>query len=377
MKSIRLVTTTLVLGALLASCGPKPRTSESLLDTPGFHFSQGMRLLNRGELGEAEIAFNKALQLENRYVPALSGLALVELGSDNMEKAHDLADEAVSLDKDNAFAWAVRGRVKSVWKKDEDWSKAANRDFEKSLELKPGSEQTLFWYGQAKVAQYDFQGASGLFSDVIAMKGEFAERADEAFEKVQKVLRAAPGSKLGMRIALMEQVNRADLAVLFLEELKLREIFERRADVDPEQTFVPPGEDQTDMESTNLPSDVQDHWARTWIREVLEMGVMEVATDGGFYPDQEVTRAEYALLLQNILIIVFDDPTLATRYIGEDARFNDMPSNSATYNAAALCVDRGVMQPTVEGSFEPMKPVSGAEALLIIRQFQNYLRMTF
>lgn len=378
MKQAKLLLPLLLTGLFLIGCGPKPRTSESVLDSPEFHISQGMKLVDRGDYDEAEIAFNKALELDDRAVSALSGLALVEAGRGDFKKAHDLANEAVKLDKNNSFAWAVRGHVKSLWRNGDDWAAEANRDFDKALDLKPGSERILYWYGLSRAKQYDFSRASDLFSQVIAQKGEYGERADVAFEQVQKVLRAAPGSKLGMKIALLDQITRADLAVLFMEELKLREVYDRRGDVQYDTDYTPPGEEEVETDvGADLPPDVVDHWARTWIRQVLDMGAMEAGSDGDFAPDKLVTRAEYALLLQNILMTVLQEPDLATRYIGEESRFKDMNSSTAAYNAAALCVDRGVMNANVDGTFRPMETVSGADALLIIRQLQNYLRMEF
>jgi len=361
---------------IAAGCGPKPRTSESVLDNPDFHINQGMKLLERGDLNEAELSFEKALELDKRNASAVSGLALVEAGRGNYEEAYDLANESVSLDSKSGLPIATRGRVKSLWKKGEEWGDSANEDFEDALKIGPNNERFLFWYGQAKAWQFEFADATMLFSRVIEIKGEYAKEADIEFASIQKILRAGPGSRLGKKIALLNEISRADLAVLFLEELKLREIFDRFTPKEYETDYAPP-EGSAQVESKQVPADVVGHWARTWILEVIDMGVMEVSPDGKFYPDQKVTRAEYALVLQNILITVFDEPELATKYIGETPRFKDMRSGTATYNAAALAVDRGVMQATVEGTFEPMKPVNGADALLIIRQLQNYLKISF
>ncbi|HEB83780.1 MAG TPA: S-layer homology domain-containing protein [Bacteroidetes bacterium] len=123
--------------------------------------------------------------------------------------------------------------------------------------------------------------------------------------------------------------------------------------------------------------DIEGHWARTWILDALRFGVMEVSPDNRFYPDLPVSRAEYALFLTNILVDIFHDESLATRYIGEPSRFKDMRSNTATYNAAALCVDRGLMQPRLDGTFGPTENVSGPEALLIIHSLRDQLRMVF
>ncbi len=380
MKLSRTTIVALTFLFLAVGCGPKPRTSESVLDNPQFHVSQGMKLLERGDAGDAEIAFQKALELDERYVPAISGLALVKASREDYKGAFKDADDAVALDRNSAFALGVRGRVKSLWRKQDDWAKGANEDFEQALKLDPDNQRLLFWYGQAKEWQFDFAGATALFSRIIEQKGEYAEQADAEFAVVQKILRAAPGSRLGMKIALLDKITRADLAVLFLEELKLREVFDRLGEKHYDTAYKPPetsAEGAEQAPGPAVPPDVVDHWARTWIMQVIEMGVIEPASDGNFYPDETVTRAEYALLLQNILITVMHEPDLATKYIGEQSRFKDMRSGTATYNAAALAVDRGVMQATVEGTFEPMKTVSGADALLIIRQFQNHLRMTF
>ncbi len=44
----------------------------------------------------------------------------------------------------------------------------------------------------------------------------------------------------------------------------------------------------------------------------------------------------------------------------------------------ALMVDRGIMKAeTLSGEFQPEGTMSGADALLAIRQFQNALRLEF
>jgi hypothetical protein len=73
-----------------------------------------------------------------------------------------------------------------------------------------------------------------------------------------------------------------------------------------------------------------------------------------------------------------DEPDLSSRYIGETSRFPDVRADHFSYNAIALSVDRGIMRPdSVSGRFRPSDPVSGAEALLIIRELQNAVRMEF
>jgi len=366
----------------MTGCGPKPVQKQSILDSPDYHLSQGLRLLDSGNTADAEIAFNRVLDLDPDYAEGFSGMALVEAAKGNFSKARELANEGVGKARENTFTWAVRGRVKSLQQDGDDWAKKSDRDFRKANELDENEELVYYWWGISKTFQYDYDEASRLFSKVIEMKGEYAQSADEEFAKIQRILRAAPGSRVGQRIALMDKIDRADLAVLFLEELKLIEVLEKNRKVEYDTEYTPPENGQPRFMAKNyninsLPVDVEGHWAQTWIKQILETGVMEVGPDNRFSPDQKITKAEFALFIQNILIDILHDESLATKYIGENARFADMRSGTAVYNAAALCIDHGIMTGNLDGTFAPSDTVNGADALLIIRSFQNYLKMIF
>ena len=85
------------------------------------------------------------------------------------------------------------------------------------------------------------------------------------------------------------------------------------------------------------------------------------------------------MAIQRVLTIISGDESLETRYFGESpSRFQDVSSSHPAYNAMALCAERGIMQSNMlTGKFEPSKPVSGADALLSIRSFQNALKINF
>ena len=106
---------------------------------------------------------------------------------------------------------------------------------------------------------------------------------------------------------------------------------------------------------------------------------MNVEPDGNFYPDDSINRATYAMAVQRLLVVATRDEGLETKYFGEpQSRFSDVPSSHFAYNAMALCAERGIMQADMmTGRFMPTGPVTGADALLIIRGLQSSLRMTF
>ena len=107
-------------------------------------------------------------------------------------------------------------------------------------------------------------------------------------------------------------------------------------------------------------------------------GAMGLFPDGSFHPDEIIIRSNYAQFLQNIIVAVAGDQNLATKYIGSVSRFPDVNPAHYAYNAICLAVDRGIMRAdTIKGTFGMRNSVSGADALIIIRELQNALRMTF
>jgi hypothetical protein len=209
------------------------------------------------------------------------------------------------------------------------------------------------------------------------MKGEYSAKADKMWQMSQKIVRAMPGTLVGKKIALYEEITRADLAVLLAEELKISTLIKRQTT--PSSGFQTPEEMSAANAATGGPSDSKGHWAEVWINELSQYGILEGAPGQPFYPDEPINRAEYCMAIQRLLTIVTGDADLETRYFGENpSRFQDVPSSHPAYNAMALCAERGFMQADmITGRFGPGESVAGADALLSIRSFQNALRITF
>jgi hypothetical protein len=144
-------------------------------------------------------------------------------------------------------------------------------------------------------------------------------------------------------------------------------------------------DDPTKMEATKVTqmeaaTDISGHWAANWIKDVIKAQVagLEPYPDHTFRPDDFITRANYAQVMQGVMIMVTGDEGLATKYVGENSRFPDVPGSHFAYNAMALMVDRGIMSADkITGAFGLNKNMSGADALLAIRDFQNALRIIF
>jgi len=379
-----------ILGLLIAfalvisiiGCGPKPIKEESVLDTPENHFSRGMIELDRNRLNAAMAEFERAKALNPDYGEAYSGMGLILAMRGDFEKARDLADEGIDKNDRSIDCRIIKGRIISMERKGDDWLEDAVKEFQRAIKINPNSAKAHYYLGITYKMGYQFTNSANAFSKVISMKGAYATEANAEWEIIQKIERAAPGTKLGKKIALIEEIDRADLAVLLMEELKLMDVLKKKRPRTYDTGFKAP-DDPTKMQQPgkqSLPTvtDVDKHWAKNWILEIVEARGMDAFPDHTFRPDEKITRSNYAMIMQNILIMATGDESLATKYIGQPSRFPDVNPSHYAYNAIALMADRGVMKAdTMTGEFNLNGHMSGADALLMIREFQNALRIVF
>jgi len=374
MKRNHLIFYALTTLLFLGGCATKPQSD---VDTPEYHFRAGMRAVDSGNYDAALNSFQRALDLDKKFIAAYGGLGLANAHLGNIKAARKNIDKAESKGGKDPDVLAICARTWIVMRKDvKKWFKKATKILDKALKRDKKHEGSLFYYGLAHLYNYDFSDAESYFRRVVEMKGEYAGKADNQWKRSQKIVRAMPGTEAGKKIALQEQINRADLAVIFAEELKISELIARL----PDQSggFQTPGQ-MGASKSSRTPSDASGHWASTWINEVIEHGILEIGPDGRFYPEETITRAEYAMSVQRLLVVATRDNSLEVRYFGENpSRFSDVSSSHPAYNAMALCSERGIMQSDVmTGKFNAAGHVDGADALLIIRTLQNSLRMSF
>jgi hypothetical protein len=376
----KLTVAALVVPTLLfiAGCGPKA-TSQSDVDSPEYHYKAGMRYLESEDYESAIRSFQRSVDLDKKFALGWGGLGLAYGLTGDLKTGRKHMDTAVGRGKKDPDVRVLAGRLWIAHKDDSKrWLKRAVDEFDTALKRKDGHEPAIFWKGMAYLYNYDFSLAEAEFRTLVERKGEYAGRADEMWALSQKIVRAQPGTSAGKKIALKSKISRADMTVLFIEELNLTELFKRFMPPSASGGFQTPAQ-MMSQGNAPLPGDVRGSWAEGWIEEAMKLGVVEADPDGNFYPAESVTRAGYARAVARILTMVTRDQTLETRYFGENpSRFSDVSSSHFAYPAMALCSERGIMKADlVTGGFNPAGSVGGADALLIIRTVQTSLRVTF
>jgi hypothetical protein len=189
-----------------------------------------------------------------------------------------------------------------------------------------------------------------------------------------------PGTSVGKKIALLEKITRADVAALFIEEVKIDEIFSKRTPKKFDTSFKSPEKKFAAGEYIKVPTatDIEDHVLKADIKAAIAMGIkgLQPFPDHTFKPDQSVTRAEFAMMIEDVLVKITGNEKLTTMFIGNESPFPDLRSDLPFFNAAMVCTTRGILElkDIGTGEFDPMGLISGADALLGIRALKTQLQ---
>ena len=108
--------------------------------------------------------------------------------------------------------------------------------------------------------------------------------------------------------------------------------------------------------SAATPTDIQDHWAYTYILRGIQLGFINGYPDGTFLPDNPVSRAEFAKMVNAAL---GNTGTASTT-------FSDVPGFEWFYQDVSKAVAATYVAGYDDGTFLPNKAISRQEAAVMI-----------
>jgi len=369
---------------VLSACGPKALAPEAELDTPMHHVKNGNKMLKAGKIDGAFREFNRAKELDPKYSPAYVGLGLVyglkgeyKNGFKHLKIGNKYADGKEQ--KINVNVGYMRLFIMGRDKIDKDWLEEVESKFKRAINIDPEVSAPYFYMGIAYKMSFEFQKAAGQFSKVLDLDKEFVKEADKEYAIIQKIQRAMPGSVVGKKIALLDKITRADVAALFIEELEIDELFRKRTPKKFDTAFKDPEKKFVSGEFVKVPpaTDIEDHVLKADIDAVIAIGIkgLQPYPDHTYKPYKIITRAEFAMMIEDILIKITGDENLATRFIGNASPFPDLRNDLSFFNAVMVCTTRNILEvkDVSTGEFDPKGSVSGAESLLSIRTLKSQL----
>ena len=366
---------------LLISCGPKARIPTSQLDTPEHHTSTGLRLLDQAKYADAEREFKLAIELDPKYSKAYTGIALAKTATGDFTAAWEnlkIGWKYAKADDEKLFVYVSRIRYFTQSKLEKKWLDLAKDEFDYAILTDAKHAPAYYFMGLAYKAGLEFDLSGRMFAKVLELKTDYISEADVQWNLIQKIQRAMPGTINGKIIAIVDRITRADAAALFMEEMKIDVLYKKRTLKTFDTSFKDPEKAAAAGPAKITAKDIADNPLKADIEGILEIGVrgLENYPDGNFHPAEIVTRAAYAMMLEDILIKVTGDNSLATKFIGSTSPFPDLRADLPYFNAIMVVTSRGIMEAKdmTSGEFAPLNAVPGVDALLIIRKIKQELK---
>lgn len=375
-----------VATALIAAGCAKPAPPTSVMDTPEYHYKQGLRYLEKEQIDDAMKSFQRAIDLDPKNPVGYIGKGLALGTKGDFKAAFDNMDKAKGYDKGiEARIGMIRLYGLQMIKepnKMKSLAESAEKEFKSAVDKEPNSAPLHYYMGVTYKMVLDFDKAASMFRKVLDMNKEFTGEANAEWAVIQKIQRAAPGTEIGKKIALIAKIDRADIAALFDQEMNLEKLFTKRGPKTYDTGFKAPTESSSRFSPDTMvkmepATDIADHWLKPSIETVLKLQVrgLEAGPNHKFDPDKLITKGEFALMLEDILIKVSGDDKLATKYLGATSPFPDVRSDHYAFNAIMTVATRGFQESDkATGEFRAGDIVSGADALLAIREFKNQLK---
>ncbi len=357
---------------LIAGCETSRLMPLIQLDTPEHHTYAGIKLIDQKKYYEAQKEFELALQLNREFSKAHTGLGLVKTYTSDFKGARDHLEKGARYarsDEERLFRHLSMIRYQTQSRLERKWLDDTQDEFRAAVKIDPQNSSAYYFMGLAFKQACNFNAAGDMFAKVLALRSDYSSEADQELNFIRKVQRAMPVSIVGQRIALIDSVTRADAAALFMEELQIDVLYQRRL---ARTSGVPA--DKTALIKTTA-KDIAGHPFKADIEGILKIGVrlLENDPEGNFKPNDVCSRAEFAMMLEDIMVRVTGDRSISQRFVGARSPFSDIKNSSPYFNAAMVVTTRGLMEikNAIAGEFAPNKSMTGVDALLSIRALKD------
>lgn len=121
-------------------------------------------------------------------------------------------------------------------------------------------------------------------------------------------------------------------------------------------TEVPAANKTAEANSPAAFSDIQGHWAKSWIEKAVDLGFVSGYEDGTFKPDRTVTRAEFSKLINNAIHTEKK----------ANLNFTDVSNKEWFYSEVQKSVASGFFSGYENNTFKPNNPIKREEVAKVI-----------
>ncbi len=334
-----LVLTLLIL--ISFSCAPKETAVRETREAHELAYLKGMEQVELGDLEEASKFFAESSKNRSDYALALAGKALVNsLTTNSSNETTPLLKEALSSAKDDSERFSIYTTCVRVYTnlKTKDWLKEAEKCYQSAKGLKEVKEKKMPYYRSKLAANY-------FMARAYYEAGKFREAKNLLRENLRSPYNKwhLPAKTLASKIEVIEKL---------LSEYQLKEGTKRyltKESLSKDEVF--------EILSNEVPASKVKK-----ISEVLREWKKRLK-------GPEVTRIEFAKLVEDILVKLTGDERLKYKYAFLDlSPFPDLTPTSPEFNPAMVAVEGGYLFKDSSNAFLPDEPVTALDVILFAKR---------
>lgn len=375
----------------LASCAPK-QPPTLLSET-----AVGQARLQQHDYEAAATHFQRALQVNPHDQDALSGLVDASLARHDDHAAFEalerLLAEAPQSPDARARLEMVRVRVvqdaltTAVRALRDGSLDLADAHLAKADQASPGNPAVLRTLALAAMARGRIDVAEARVREALghdpqdpqswSVLGEvlmLANRSREAVPAFAKALALAPDADT--RQKLIEAQKRAELQTLPepYNAMATASAVTRSQVAALLGTRLAAVLASAPTRSTEVLTDLRNHWASRWILSVVRAGWVEALPNHTFQPNSPMTRAELARILAAVLTdAAAGRPRDLAQWRAVRLAVSDVAATHSAYSAIGIVSAAGIMT-SESGRFRPSASVSGVELLAAVNRLETLVK---
>ena len=267
--------------------------------------------------------------------------------SGKVEEALRAYRAAIEHSPETGFLYRERG----ILERDRVDADSALADFRKAVSLDPSDAVSLVEIAQLLDARNDFDAALKAYDDALAL-----EPSEPVEAKRNAMMTRAEAARLPENYRAIEaaaQITRGDLAALI--GVRLAPLLQ-----------------VTRARDAGVMTDIRGHWAETWILAVARAGVLDPFANHTFQPRTAIRRVDFAQAMSRLLAkVAVVSPAQARAWTNARGKFTDIAAGHLAYPAASTAVAAGLMVAAPDGSFQPSRVVTGAEAIEAVERLRR------
>lgn len=303
---------------------------------------------------ESAVTLDPQLQTIARRVEVLRARAQQEnvaaarraAQANRLDEAARLYEQAIAASPDSAFLVRDLADVEAKQGKTDQ----ALARYRRVIEMDLTDATSRIRIGEMLDARGDLAGAHQMYTEANTLEPSAELRRRLAAIDARLAYLKLPAEYLA--IPDDPSITRGDLASLI--GLRLQPLLERA----PAQAIVI--------------TDARGHWALEWIMATARAGVMEPYENHTFQPRNDVRRSDLAQAVARMLkIIAAGRPQLLKDWQSRIQKMGDVGVSNLHYADASLSVAAGIIPLVDGGSFQLSRAVSGAEAVETVTRIEQ------